>query len=89
MEELQGALVFPVVMQVIFGILSALVLDDGFFSRIVMAAMGGYWAHVVYIALRRRNALTETDTKLIRYGFFLWMLIVLALTISMEMFLSM
>lgn len=72
-QELHGALAMPVAMQITFAILAGLILDDGTCGRIVMTAIGGHWLMVAWIALRRPNALTQADTLLIRWGFFLWL----------------
>ena len=81
LEELHRALLFPVIVQVTLVVLSALLLDGGFSSRIVIAAVIGHWLLVFWIASRRRNALTKTDTVLIRLGFYLWLPVVFVLRV--------
>jgi len=82
--ELRGALLGPFVVQVLFMALSALILDGGFCASIVMAAIVGHWLMILWIALRRRNALTKLDTILIRVGFFVWLLIATLITIVLQ-----
>lgn len=72
-QELHGALAGPVLVQVVFMILTSMILDGGFCASIVVAAIVGHWLLVLWIVLRRRNALTKTDTLLIKTGFFLWL----------------
>ena len=83
-QELRGALVTPVVIQGVFMLLAGLILDDGTCGRIVMAAIVGHWLMVAWIALRRRNALTKTDTVLIRSGFFIWLPIAFVIMVVLE-----
>lgn len=83
-QELHGALVTPFVIQVVFMILASLVLDGGVCAGIVMGAIAGHWLLVLWIALRRRNALTKTDTVLIRSGFFFWLPVVFVVRVVLE-----
>ena len=72
LQQLHGALVQPVAIQVILVIVSALILDGGFCSGIVMVGVIAHWIVVGVIALRRRDNLSRTDETLIRVGYVLW-----------------
>ncbi|MBN1673608.1 MAG: hypothetical protein JXR37_21355, partial [Kiritimatiellae bacterium] len=83
-QELHGALVTPFVIQIVFMILASMILDGGLCASIVMGAIIGHWLLVLWIALRRRNALTKADTVLIRSGFFFWLPVVFVVRIVLE-----
>jgi len=82
--ELRGALLGPFVVEIIFLAVSTLIFDGGICASIVMAAIVGHWLMVLWIALRRRKALTKIDVILIRAGFFIWLLIAALITIVLQ-----
>ena len=84
LSELQSPLGWVVLVQVVLLVISGLLLDGGYCSRICVGAMVGYWLMIGWLALRRRNALTKSDTILIRTGFFLWLSIALLVSIGLE-----
>ena len=75
LSQLQRPLGYLVAVQVALLLLTALLLDGGYCGQICLCAIVGYWLMVGWLAMRRRNALTKTDTILIRAGFFLWLAI--------------
>jgi len=85
-SELHTALGYVVLIQVVILMLTALLLDGGFCARICGAAMVGYWLMVGWFALRRRDALTKADVILIRSGFFIWVMLSIAVQIALEVF---
>ncbi len=87
LSELQSALGWVVLVQVVILMLTALLLDGGYCGRICGCAMGGYWLMLGWLALRRRNALTATDAVLIRYGFIIWLMIAFLVEMTLEYFL--
>jgi hypothetical protein len=56
------------VVQIVFLLLTALVLDGGMMFRMCAAAALGYWIGVVVIAIRRGTSPTKLDLLFIRYG---------------------
>jgi hypothetical protein len=86
LRELQNTLGWILLMQVALLILTSLLLDGGYCSRIFGCAMVGYWLMVGWLAFRRRNALTKTDAVLIRSGPFIWLAIAVLVQIALECF---
>jgi hypothetical protein len=83
-RELQSTFGWVLLIQVVLLMLTGLLLDGGYCGRICGCAMGGYWLMVGWLALRRRNTLTKTDTVLIRSGFLIWLAIVFLVEITLE-----
>ena len=84
--ELQSTLGWILLMQVLLLMLTSLLLDGGYCSRICGCAMVGYWLMVGWLALRRGKTLTKTDAVLIRSGPCIWLAIAVLVEIALEHF---
>jgi hypothetical protein len=82
LRELQTPLGWGLLGQGVLLVLSGMILDGGYCSLICLCAMVGYWLMVGWLAMRRRNALSSTDTVLIRAGFFLWLAVAVLVAIA-------
>ena len=58
-----------VAIQLILGILSALIIDDGTVARICGIALVAFWGGAVVLIWRHPQSPTRTDIELIRFGF--------------------
>lgn len=75
LQELRRQLIIPVILQLLMLLLASLILDGGVILRLCTIAVIGHWITVLYLALRRRNKLTEVDTMLIRWGFLFFLVV--------------
>jgi len=55
--------------QVVVGLLSALILDDGTAARICGVAIVAFWAGVAALIARRLSSPSRVDIFLVRFGF--------------------
>jgi hypothetical protein len=88
LSELQQTLGCLGAVQVALILFTALLLDRGYCGQICICAVVGYWLMVGWLALRRRKALTKTDTILIRIGFVLCLPIALLVSFLLESLLN-
>jgi len=84
--ELLSTLGWVLLAQVVLLMLTGLLLDGGYCGRIYGCSMAGYWLMVGWLALCRRNTLTNTDTILVRSGFLIWLAIALLMEFALERF---
>jgi hypothetical protein len=73
--ELQRALKASLVVQIALLMFSALIFDGGATGHLLGVAMAGYWLWVGWLAIRRRNNLTQFDAIMIRIGYFVWIMV--------------
>jgi len=62
--------------QIVFGVITALMLDSGQIHRAFWVAMLWQWAIVFIMLIRRPMAPTKTDLAIVRYGIIPLLLIV-------------
>ena len=58
-----------VVLQILLGLLSALILDGGTTARICGIALVGFWVGAVLLICRRPHSPTRSDIELLRFGY--------------------
>ena len=68
-NKLRQALVISGIANVLILLLASTVLDTGVVLSIAVGVCGGYWAAVVLILERRRNALTRFDLLFVAFGY--------------------
>ncbi len=73
--DLRGALKVSLVIQISLQMFSALIFDGGATGYLLGVAMAGYWIWVGWLAIRRRNNLTQFDAIMIRVGYFVWIMV--------------
>src|SRR5882672_7415893 len=57
------------ILQVIFGLLAMMVLDGGHIAHTTGIAVLAFWSGAAVVIIRRPSAPTQTDLRLIRFGF--------------------
>lgn len=57
------------ILQVILGLLAMMVLDGGHIAHTTGIAVLAFWSGAAVIMIRRPTAPTQTDLRLIRFGF--------------------
>ena len=62
-------------LQIVIGLMASLILDGGTARRICGIAIVAFWGGVAVLVLRRRHAPSKTDLTLIKFGYFLVVLI--------------
>jgi hypothetical protein len=67
-ESYRSAVRMALIISLIFGVMSALVLDGGELARLTGIALAVFWGAVAVIMLRRPRNPTSFDLFLIRYG---------------------
>ena len=75
LADMRGALVGPFVAQILLLLFTSMILDGGVLASYCMAGAAAHWVMVAYLAVRRRNALTEMDQILVKIGFVLLTLV--------------
>jgi hypothetical protein len=65
----RGALQVAVVFQVLFGILSAFVMDFGVLAWLWCSAMVGYWVGFAFVRVRGKGKPTKVDLFVLKWGF--------------------
>jgi hypothetical protein len=79
--NMKGALLGPLVAQLLLLMLAALILDGGIIASFCMAGAVAHWVMVTYLAIRRRDALTRVDQILVRLGFVIFTVVAIVLVI--------
>jgi hypothetical protein len=59
------------ILQIIIGVLSAMILDGGDCANVCGVALLAFWGGAAVLIWRRPQSPTETDMLLIRFGYFL------------------
>jgi len=67
-DALSSAILFGMVVQIVFLLLTALLLDGGVMFRMCLMTAVGYWIGVGVIAVRRGASPTKLDLLFARYG---------------------
>jgi len=68
-ERLRAAIVFAMVLQVVLGLLCALMLDFGVLVRLFGIVLVAFWVGFVVFLGRRPPTLTRIHLLFVRYGF--------------------
>lgn len=76
-EAHSQAIVFAAVQQAIVLLLAALILDGGYILRICTIAAIASWVATLVIIVRRSKHPSAVDLAIVRYGFWMTMLVVL------------
>ena len=70
------ALKFGIILQVVFGTLTALLLDGGRSFEVFKVAFVGYWIGILIVIGRRPSCPSPLDKVLIRYGIVLIVILI-------------
>jgi len=76
--EFKTALMVNGVVQFLVLATASMILDGGFIFCLVLIACLAYWLTVLWVGIRRPNALTGGDASMIRIGFVIYFPITLA-----------
>lgn len=60
-------------------LLSALVLDGGVLFHYVATAAAAHWLCAAFMLIRYGKGLSAVDRDLLRYGFYLWLILAIVL----------